>query len=65
MFAYYCVVRDYGCISEEVRVKDLGEKGLAIDANVFPNAVELTEDENLGRLNTTTMLGDADGDGGA
>lgn len=54
--------RDYDGFSEEVRVKDLSDVGLALDPNVFPDP-DLTEDENLGRINTTSTLGDADGDG--
>lgn len=50
--------RDYDGYSEEVRVKDL-----MLDPDVFPNAEELQEDENLGRLKTTTANGDFDGDG--
>ncbi len=34
-----------------------------LDPDVFPNAAELQEDENLGRLKTTDTLGDLDGDG--
>ncbi|AYN66709.1 alkaline phosphatase [Euzebyella marina] len=50
--------RDYDGYSEEARVKDL-----ELDATVFPNAEELQEDENLGRLKTTLANGDIDGDG--
>jgi len=50
--------RDYDGYSEEVRVKDL-----VLDPTVYPNATELQKDENLGRLKTTTALGDIDGDG--
>ena len=50
--------RDYGGYSEEVRVKDL-----ELDPVAFPNAAVLQEDENLGRLKTTTANGDIDGDG--
>ncbi len=50
--------RDYDGFSEEVRVKDL-----ELDPTAYPNADELQEDENLGRLKTTTALGDTDGDG--
>ena len=50
--------RDYDAFSEEARVKDL-----TLDPTVFPNAATLQEDENLGRLKTTTTLGDTDGDG--
>ena len=50
--------RDYNGFSEEVRVDDL-----TLDPTAFPNASELQQDENLGRLKTTTELGDTDGDG--
>ncbi|MDQ3783620.1 MAG: hypothetical protein M3360_01830, partial [Actinomycetota bacterium] len=41
--------RDYECYSEEARVADL-----ELDPEVFPNAAELQQDDNLGRLKTTT-----------
>jgi len=50
--------RDYDGYSEEERVKDL-----ILDPTAFPNASELQEDENLGRLKTTTATGDTDNDG--
>lgn len=50
--------RDYDGFSEEVRVDDL-----TLDATVFPNAAFLQQDDNLGRLKTTTTLGDLDDDG--
>ncbi|MFL1406698.1 choice-of-anchor I family protein [Marinobacter sp. M1N3S26] len=50
--------RDYDGYSEETRVKDL-----TLDPEVFPNAEELQDDANLGRLKTTTANGDTDGDG--
>ena len=50
--------RDYDGFSEEERIKDL-----TLDATRFPNADSLQEDENLGRLKTTSTLGDLDGDG--
>ena len=50
--------RDYAGYSEEVRVKDL-----TLDTSVYPNAVTLQEDENLGRLKTTTANGDENNDG--
>lgn len=50
--------RDYDGFSEEVRVDDL-----LLDPEVFPNAAELQESSNLGRLKTTTATGDDDGDG--
>ncbi len=50
--------RDYDGFSEEVRVNDL-----ALDPDAFPNANELQEDENLGRLRVTDANGDIDNDG--
>ena len=50
--------RDYDGFSEEERVKDL-----LLDADAFPDAETLQENEALGRLNVTTTLGDEDGDG--
>lgn len=50
--------RDYDGWSEEVRVRDL-----TLDPKAFPDAAELQKDENLGRLKTTTAMGDDDGDG--
>lgn len=50
--------RDYEGFSEETRVEDL-----KLDPEKFPNADELQKPENLGRLKTTTSLGDDDLDG--
>ena len=50
--------RDYDGFSEEVRVEDL-----VLDPAVFPDAATLQMEANLGRLKTTTTLGDTDGDG--
>lgn len=50
--------RDYDGFSEEVRVRDL-----TLDPDAFPDAAELQSKNNLGRLKTTTTLGDTDGDG--
>ncbi len=50
--------RDYDGFSEEARVKDL-----VLDPTAFPDAAQLQEDANLGRLNITTTLGDTDNDG--
>lgn len=50
--------RDYDGYSEEARVKDL-----TLDPAAFPDAASLQEDENLGRLLTTTANGDTDADG--
>ena len=50
--------RDYDGFSEEERIKDLD-----LDSTAFPDAATLQEDENLGRLKTTTANGDTDNDG--
>jgi len=50
--------RDYAGFSEEARVEDL-----LLDPGAFPHAAELQLEENLGRLKTTTVNGDTDGDG--
>ncbi|NJN60476.1 MAG: alkaline phosphatase [Coleofasciculaceae cyanobacterium RL_1_1] len=50
--------RDYDGFSEEARIADL-----TLDPTAFPNAAELQDNAVLGRLNTTTTLGDDDGDG--
>ncbi|MCL1480911.1 MAG: choice-of-anchor I family protein [Marinobacter sp.] len=44
--------RDYGGFSEEFRIADL-----TLDGTAFPNAAELKENANLGRLNVTSTLG--------
>jgi DNA-binding beta-propeller fold protein YncE len=43
--------RDYECFSEEIRIADL-----ELDPDVFPDAAELQENANLGRLNSTTSF---------
>jgi 2',3'-cyclic-nucleotide 2'-phosphodiesterase/3'-nucleotidase/5'-nucleotidase len=50
--------RDYDGFSEEARVEDL-----VLDAAEFPNAAELQLEQNLGRLKTTVVNGDSNGDG--
>ncbi len=50
--------RDYGGYAEEERVADL-----TLDPTAFPNASELQDDANLGRLTVTTAQGDIDLDG--
>ncbi|MEK9531816.1 MAG: choice-of-anchor I family protein [Alphaproteobacteria bacterium] len=50
--------KDYDGFSEETRVADL-----TLDKTMFPNANTLQKPENLGRLKTTTTIGDTDGDG--
>ena len=50
-------VREWPAFAENERIKDL-----SLDPTAFPDAA-LTEDAQLGRLNVTTTLGDADNDG--
>ena len=50
--------RDYDGFSEEERIKDVD-----LDPTRFPNAADLQEDENLGRLRITSANGDVDNDG--
>ena len=50
--------RDYDGYSEEERLKDID-----LDSTAFPDAATLQEDENGGRINVTTSMGDTDGDG--
>lgn len=50
--------RDYDGFSEEERIADV-----TLDPDAYPNAAELQDEANLGRLLTTTTLGDTDGDG--
>ena len=50
--------RDYDAYSEEERIKDVN-----LDPTAFPNANDLQEDDQIGRLNMTTANGDTDGDG--
>lgn len=49
--------RDFDFFSEEKRVEDL-----ILDPTAFPGADDLQKDETLGRLKTTTLLGDTDAD---
>ncbi|MBE9056596.1 choice-of-anchor I family protein, partial [Sphaerospermopsis sp. LEGE 08334] len=46
--------------NEEVRV---GSGSVILDPTAFPNAAELKNNANLGRLTITNKLGDTDGDG--
>ena len=52
--------RDYDGFSEEARV---GDDEIVLDPDAFPNADELKQNENLGRLLITNTMGDTDGDG--
>ncbi|MGJ5641297.1 choice-of-anchor I family protein [Formosa sp. S-31] len=51
-------IREYDGFNEELRVKDL-----VLDSAEFPDAAQLQQDSNLGRLVVTNTLGDTDGDG--
>ncbi|WOO39549.1 choice-of-anchor I domain-containing protein [Rubellicoccus peritrichatus] len=53
--------REYDPFEEESRIKDLGDVGLELDSEIFPDS-SITEDENLGRYTITTTMGDLDGD---
>ena len=53
--------RDYDGFSEELRVKDFEDEGTPLDPDVFDPSI--ADDENLGRLKTTSTLGDSDNDG--
>ncbi|WP_338431398.1 choice-of-anchor I family protein [Synechococcus elongatus] len=46
--------------NEEVRV---GSNSYVLDPTIFPNAAELKQNSNLGRLTVTNKSGDLDGDG--
>ncbi|EDM77985.1 hypothetical protein PPSIR1_19289 [Plesiocystis pacifica SIR-1] len=50
--------RGYDALDEEVRVKDL-----TLDPVVFPDADALQQDEQLGRLTVSELMGDPDNDG--
>ncbi len=50
--------RDFDGFSEETRVS-----ALSLDPAAFPNAADLQQDSNLGRLRVTNVEGDIDGDG--
>ena len=52
--------RDYGGLSEEVRVSS---SSYVLDPTVFPNASFLKNNKNLGRLTVTNATGDIDNDG--
>ncbi|MGC1198912.1 MAG: choice-of-anchor I family protein, partial [Geitlerinemataceae cyanobacterium] len=55
---YYITANEGDARSEDERVADL-----VLDPTAFPNAAELQLEENLGRLNVSTVDGDIDGDG--
>jgi hypothetical protein len=51
-------VRDYDAIAEQERVKNLN-----LDPQAFPNAEQLQQDEQIGRLFVSTVNGDLGNDG--
>ena len=55
---YFVTANEGDARDEDARVKDL-----VLDPTAFPNAAELQLDENLGRLEVSTIDGDTDGDG--
>ncbi|KAA5539936.1 DUF839 domain-containing protein [Roseiconus nitratireducens] len=55
---YFATANEGDDRGEDERIKDL-----TLDPTAFPNAAELQEDENLGRLGVSTIDGDIDGDG--
>lgn len=52
--------RAYSGFNEEARIADAD---VVLDPTAFPNAAELKQAANLGRLKITKTLGDTDGDG--
>ncbi|MEM8831530.1 MAG: choice-of-anchor I family protein [Cyanobacteria bacterium P01_G01_bin.19] len=55
---YYVTANEGDARDEDERVEDL-----ELDPHAFPNAEELQAEENLGRLEVSTIDGDTDGDG--
>ena len=55
---YFVTANEGDARDEDARVKDL-----VLDPTAFPNAAELQLEENLGRLEVSTIDGDTDGDG--
>ena len=55
---YYVTANEGDARDEDERVKNL-----TLDPIAFPDAADLQEDENLGRLEVSTILGDTDNDG--
>ncbi|MDX2162634.1 MAG: choice-of-anchor I family protein [bacterium] len=48
---------------EDVFVEETEPQELTLDAEAFPNAAELQQESEIGKLEVTTTLGDSDGDG--
>ncbi|WP_342641329.1 choice-of-anchor I family protein [Rhodoligotrophos ferricapiens] len=55
---YYAIANEGDARGEEVRIKDL-----ELDPGLYPNAEEIQQDENIGRLEASSIDGDWDGDG--
>ena len=55
---YYITANEGDARDEDARISDL-----VLDPETFPDAAELQQDENLGRLEASTIDGDTDGDG--
>ena len=55
---YYVTANEGDARNEDERVKDI-----TLDPTAFPNAADLQQDQNLGRLEIATDMGDTDGDG--
>ncbi|MCC0177099.1 choice-of-anchor I family protein [Waterburya agarophytonicola K14] len=55
---YYVTANEGDARDEDERIEDL-----ELDPDAFPNAEELQSEENLGRLEVSTIDGDTDGDG--
>ncbi len=55
---FYVTANEGDARDEDARIADLD-----LDPDAFPNADELQQDENLGRLEASTIDGDLDGDG--
>ena len=55
---YYVTANEGDARDEDERIEDL-----ELDPDAFPNAEELQSEENLGRLEVSTIDGDIDGDG--
>ncbi|MDJ1182509.1 choice-of-anchor I family protein [Roseofilum casamattae] len=55
---YYAIANEGDARDEDERIAEL-----TLDATAFPNAADLQEDEQLGRLQVSTIDGDTDGDG--
>ncbi len=55
---YFVTANEGDARDEDARVEDLD-----LDPTAFPNAAELQLEENLGRLEVSTIDGDTDGDG--